>query len=168
VSVNYHFTRRCNYKCGFCFHTAKNSYILSLEDAKKGLLLLKQAGMRKLNFASGEPFLYPKFIGELAKYCKDDLHIESVLIVTNGSLVKPNFFDLYGQYINIMAISCDSFNEATNVKIGRGTSKHLHHLQALSELCCTHSVKFKINTVVNRYNIDENMNESIRQLALFR
>jgi radical S-adenosyl methionine domain-containing protein 2 len=67
VSVNYHFTRRCNYECGFCFHTAKTSYILPLEDAKKDLLLLKQAGMRKLNFAGGEPFLYPKFIGELAK-----------------------------------------------------------------------------------------------------
>lgn len=168
VSVNYHFTRRCNYECGFCFHTAKTSYILPLEDAKKGLLLLKQAGMRKLNFAGGEPFLYPKFIGELAKYCKDDLHIESVSIVTNGSLVKPNFFDSYGQYIDIMAISCDSFNEATNVKIGRGTGKHLHHLQALSELCRAHGVKFKINTVVNRYNIDENMNESIHQLTPFR
>ena len=95
VSANYHFTRRCNYECGFCFHTTKTSYILPLEDAKKGLLLLKQAGMRKLNFAGGEPFLYPKFIGELAKYCKDDLHIESVSIVTNGSLVKPNFFDSY-------------------------------------------------------------------------
>jgi radical S-adenosyl methionine domain-containing protein 2 len=89
VSVNCHFTRKCNYECGFCFHTAKTLYILPLEDAKKGLLLLKQAGMRKFNFAGGELFLYPKFIGELAKYCKDDLHIESVSIVTNGSLIKP-------------------------------------------------------------------------------
>jgi len=48
VSVNYHFTRRCNYQCGFCFHTAKTSYILPLEDAKNGLLFLKQAGTRKL------------------------------------------------------------------------------------------------------------------------
>jgi radical S-adenosyl methionine domain-containing protein 2 len=168
VSVNYHFTRRCNYQCGFCFHTAKTSYILPLEDAKKGLSLLKQAGMRKLNFAGGEPFLYPKFIGELAKYCKVDLDIESISIVTNGSLVKPNFFDLYGQYIDIIAISCDSFNEATNVKIGRGTGKHLYHLQTLSELCRAHGVKFKINTVVNRYNIDEDMNESICKLAPFR
>jgi radical S-adenosyl methionine domain-containing protein 2 len=65
VSVNYYFIRRCNYKCGFCFHTAKTSYISPFEDAKKGLLLLKQAGMRKLNFAGGELFLYPKFIGDI-------------------------------------------------------------------------------------------------------
>lgn len=43
-SVNYHFTRKCNYECGFCFHTAKTSAMLNLEHAKKGLLMLKLAG----------------------------------------------------------------------------------------------------------------------------
>lgn len=46
-SVNYHFTRKCNYECGFCFHTAKTSYMLSLEDAKRGLRMLKNAGIVK-------------------------------------------------------------------------------------------------------------------------
>ena len=44
TSVNYHFTRQCNYKCGFCFHTAKTSFVLPLAEAKRGLLLLKEAG----------------------------------------------------------------------------------------------------------------------------
>ena len=44
TSVNYHFTRQCNYKCGFCFHTAKTSFVLPLEEAKRGLLMLKEAG----------------------------------------------------------------------------------------------------------------------------
>lgn len=43
-SVNYHFTRKCNYECGFCFHTAKSSFVLPLEEAKKGLKLLKDEG----------------------------------------------------------------------------------------------------------------------------
>ena len=43
-SVNYHFTRQCNYGCGFCFHTAKTSFVLPLEEAKCGLRLLKNAG----------------------------------------------------------------------------------------------------------------------------
>ncbi|KAJ8948194.1 hypothetical protein NQ318_010470 [Aromia moschata] len=42
-SVNYHFTRKCNYECGFCFHTAKTSYMLNLQDAKMGLKLLKDS-----------------------------------------------------------------------------------------------------------------------------
>lgn len=44
TSVNYHFTRKCNYKCGFCFHTAKTSFVLPLEEAKRGLHLLKESG----------------------------------------------------------------------------------------------------------------------------
>ena len=44
TSVNYHFTRKCNYQCGFCFHTAKTSYVLNLQDAKRGLKMLKDAG----------------------------------------------------------------------------------------------------------------------------
>ena len=43
-SVNYHFTTQCNYKCGFCFHTAKTSFVLPLEKAKQGLKMLKDAG----------------------------------------------------------------------------------------------------------------------------
>ena len=43
--VNYHLTRQCNYKCGFCFHTAKTSYVLSLDEAKTGIYLLAQYGM---------------------------------------------------------------------------------------------------------------------------
>lgn len=44
TSVNYHFTRKCNYKCGFCFHTAKTSFVLPLEEAERGLKLLKESG----------------------------------------------------------------------------------------------------------------------------
>lgn len=53
-SVNYHITRKCNYSCGFCFHTAKTSYVEGLEASKRGLKLLKEAGMKKINFAGGE------------------------------------------------------------------------------------------------------------------
>ncbi len=43
-SVNYHFTRQCNYECGFCFHTAKTSFVLPLAEAKRGLKILNDAG----------------------------------------------------------------------------------------------------------------------------
>ena len=47
-SVNYHFTRTCNYSCGFCFHTAKTSFNLPLEQAKFGLEMLVNEGMKKV------------------------------------------------------------------------------------------------------------------------
>ncbi|GAB1206435.1 hypothetical protein APSETT445_005123 [Aspergillus pseudonomiae] len=168
LSVNYHFTRRCNYECGFCFHTAKTSYLEPLESAKKGLALLKDAGMRKINFAGGEPLLYPKHLGSLIKFCKEDLQIESVSIVTNGSRLTKSFLSTYGKYIDIIAVSCDSFREETNVKIGRGTGAHLDNITLISELCVQHGIKFKLNTVVNRFNFDEDMNASIAKINPFR
>lgn len=44
TSVNYHLTRQCNYQCGFCFHTAKTSFLLPIDEAQKGLRMLKDAG----------------------------------------------------------------------------------------------------------------------------
>lgn len=41
VSVNYFPSRECNYSCGFCFHTNTSGYILPLDEAKRGLRLLK-------------------------------------------------------------------------------------------------------------------------------
>lgn len=93
ASVNYHFTRFCNYKCKFCFHTAKSSFVLPEETAKIGLKLLKDSGMRKINFSGGEPFTKPQFLGNLVKFCKVDLALESVTIVSNGSLITEKWFE---------------------------------------------------------------------------
>ena len=54
-SVNYHFTRQCNYKCGFCFHTARTSFVLPIKEAKRGLEMLKMAG--KLQWQRAEVYV---------------------------------------------------------------------------------------------------------------
>lgn len=149
ISVNYHFTRKCNYECGFCFHTSKTSYIMELEKAKEGIRLLKESGMKKLNFAGGEPFLYPKFLGELVKYSKQSLKLESVSIISNGSRIKESWFDKYAQYLDILGISCDSFDESINTKIGRGKGEHIKNIFKIRDLCYVYNIKFKLNTVVS-------------------
>ncbi len=126
--------------------------------------LLQEAGMRKVNFAGGEPFLNARFLGQLAQYCKATLQLESVSIVTNGSKVTATWLAQYGKYIDIMAVSCDSFDEATNVKIGRGTGQHLVKFRQLAALCEEYGVMFKVNTVVNRYNWQEDMNAAIQAI----
>ena len=79
------------------------------------MALLKAAGMKKINFAGGEPFMNVEFLGQLAKYCKETLQIESVSVVTNGSKVTRKWLAKYGNYLDIMAVSCDSFDNTTNV-----------------------------------------------------
>uniref|UniRef100_A0AAQ5ZJY2 S-adenosylmethionine-dependent nucleotide dehydratase RSAD2 n=1 Tax=Amphiprion ocellaris TaxID=80972 RepID=A0AAQ5ZJY2_AMPOC len=168
TSVNYHFTRKCNYKCGFCFHTAKTSFVLPLEEAQRGLKLLKESGMEKINFSGGEPFLHEKgeFLGEMVQFCKQDLQLPSVSIVSNGSMIKEKWFQKYGAYLDILAVSCDSFDEATNQLIGRaqGRKSHLENLYKIRNWCQQYKVAFKINSVINTFNIDEDMSEHIMEL----
>ncbi|XP_074942980.1 S-adenosylmethionine-dependent nucleotide dehydratase RSAD2 [Phalacrocorax aristotelis] len=168
TSVNYHFTRQCNYKCGFCFHTAKTSFVLPLEEAKRGLAMLKEAGMEKINFSGGEPFLQDRgeFVGKLVQFCKQELQLPSVSIVSNGSLIRERWFKKYGEYLDILAISCDSFDESVNVLIGRGQGKknHVENLHKLRQWCREYSVAFKINSVINRFNVEEDMTEEIKAL----
>jgi radical S-adenosyl methionine domain-containing protein 2 len=167
ISVNYHLTRQCNYSCQFCFHTATSSFVLPLEEAKRGLLLLKEAGTKKINFAGGEPFLQPKFLGELCKYAKENCDM-AVSIVSNGSKITKTWMDTYGTFVDIIAISCDSFDEATNIRIGRGNGRHIENLLKISDWCKKTCIKFKINTVVNSLNWQEDMNEQIKALDPFR
>ena len=65
ISVNFFIHRKCNYECKFCFHTAKTSFVLPLDECKRGLTLLKESGMKKINFSGGEPFFKSELLGQL-------------------------------------------------------------------------------------------------------
>ena len=132
------------------------------------MALLKASGMKKINFAGGEPFMNAEFLGQLVKYCKETLKVESVSVVTNGSKVTRKWLAKYGNYLDIMAVSWDSFDDTTNVKIGRGTSNHVRTFMDLCEMCKEYNVMFKVNTVVNRYNFQEDMNAAIDKIEPFR
>lgn len=168
ISVNYHFTRKCNAECGFCFHTEKSSYVAPEADMKRGLKLLKDAGMRKINFAGGEPFLYPSKLAMLVRYCKVDLGLESVSIISNGTKVTQKWLQENGQFVDVMGVSCDSFNRTTNSEIGRGTGQNVEQLFHVRGWCRELGIKFKLNTVVCRFNWQEDMAEQIERLEPFR
>lgn len=61
--------------------------------------LLLSLGMEKINFSGGEPFLHQKgvFLGELVQYCKQELQLPSVSIVSNGSMIRETWFQKYGK-----------------------------------------------------------------------
>ena len=146
-------TRDATDSCQFCFHTTKNLSILPIDEAKRGLRLLAAASMVKMNISGGEPYLQPDFIGEVFRFCKEELHLESCSVVTNGSKVTEKWLDAYGQYLDIMAISCDSFDPETNVLIGRaenGSGKHIGRVQQVAEMCRQRNIIVKINSVINR------------------
>jgi radical S-adenosyl methionine domain-containing protein 2 len=76
-----------------------------------------------------------------------------------------------GKYLDILAISCDSFDEETNTKIGRSQGSKAEQTKLLRKIrdwCEEYRVLFKINTVVNRYNLDEDLSEGIVNLNPIR
>ncbi|KAK3346968.1 hypothetical protein B0T25DRAFT_572058 [Lasiosphaeria hispida] len=91
--------------------------------------------MKKLNIAGGEPFLYPKFLGAMVQFCKKKPRLESV------------WLKRYGKHVDVLAVSCDSCNEQTSIKIGRGDGNN-------------YNIKFKLNRFVCRLNYDEDMASS--------
>lgn len=55
--------------------------------------------MEKINFSGGEPFLQDRgeYLGQLVRFCKRDLRLPSVSIVSNGSLIRERWFMNYGE-----------------------------------------------------------------------
>ena len=112
-----------------------------------------------------------KYLGEMVRYCKEDLEVESVTVVTNGSKVTEDWMEEFGYYLDIMAVSVDSFNSEVNDKIGRRSkakNNHLESLKTVKNWCQAHGVLFKMNTVVNRYNFQEDMQEEVKKLDPIR
>ncbi|KAK7605000.1 hypothetical protein V9T40_006186 [Parthenolecanium corni] len=169
ISVNYFPTRECNYKCGFCFHTSITSFVLPIEEAKRGLKLLQEAGMRKLNFSGGEPFIHQRgnYLGELMKYAKAQLRLESVTVISNGSLITEAWMKKYARYVDMLAVSCDSFQRSSNEAIGRfqnARTDHVAQVERVRDWCVEYGVIFKMNTVVNAVNWQEDMTEQLLRL----
>mmetsp|Transcript_28202 Transcript_28202/g.56955 ORF Transcript_28202/g.56955 Transcript_28202/m.56955 type:complete len:246 (-) Transcript_28202:1672-2409(-) len=78
----------------------------------------------------------------------------------------------YGEYVDILGVSVDSFDPATNAAIGRGgdtdKNQHVNRMLKVRELCSNQGILFKMNTVVCSLNHDEDMNEHVSRLEPYR
>lgn len=134
-----------------------------------GLQLLRQAGTEKINFAGGEPFLNPILLGNLCKI-SHELGM-AVSIISNGSLIGQDWMEEYGKFVDILGLSVDSFDPATNAAIGRtgdANEQHLDRLVKIRNLCRDHGIMFKMNTVVSSLNWKEDMNQYVSLLTPIR
>lgn len=143
--------------------------MLKLEDQLQVILKLRLAGIEKINFAGGEPFLYPEQLGEMVKYSKN-IGFKSVSIITNGSKLKREWFERYGNYLDILGVSCDSIHADTNIAIGRGTLREdddqVLNVRNGAKFSADYGIKFKVNTVVCSLNKEENMFSFINELPI--
>lgn len=159
-TASFHIVKPCNMKCKFCYATFEDMHIgnqLSKEDAFNIIYKLKQAGLKKITFAGGEPMLY-KHIKEVIVYSHSIGLVTS--IITNGSLLEDEFLQEMTPYLNWIGVSVDSLFNVTNESIGRTTKWKVEYYSLIKKIKDL-GYKLKINTVVNAYNYDENLNEFI-------
>eukprot|EP00730_Choanoeca_flexa_P014523 TRINITY_DN6380_c0_g1_i2.p1 TRINITY_DN6380_c0_g1~~TRINITY_DN6380_c0_g1_i2.p1 ORF type:complete len:327 (+),score=68.21 TRINITY_DN6380_c0_g1_i2:220-1200(+) len=171
-AVNFHFTRKCNYNCHFCFHTAISSKTPSFEDARTVLEQFYAQGMNKLNIAGGEPLLYKNYVSDIVKFAKLDLGI-TTSIVSNASRIQERWLQEHAHLIDYFAISCDSDNDELNAKMGRRERGKTYSEQTArtlraAQLCHDLGINLKINTVVLSDNHAIDMSDFIRQLRPMR
>jgi len=164
-AVNWHFWPWCNYGCEFCFATYEDIDRENSLDRELGLWLLEVLageGVDKVTFVGGEPTLCP-WLGEYLVKAKD-LGM-TTCIVSNGTGLTDDFLNLWSEYIDWVGISIDASDDDIHYLIGRGLkadlaegrSRHLELSSEVWERCQGLGIRMKLNTVVCKANLEDNM-----------
>ena len=162
ATVNYHLWQPCNMSCGYCFatfvdtDTALRARSLPRDDSLALVAALCAAGFRKINFAGGEPTLCA-WISDAMRLAKSRGLTTS--IVTNGSRVSPEWMDDLDGCLDIFALSVDSVDADTQIGVGRvAAGKAPMSADDYLDICAAvkeRGIRLKVNTVVSRFNADE-------------
>ena len=164
-AMNFHLLQACNMRCGHCFAASLQTRHLPLDEASEIVRLLSQAGFTKINFAGGEPTLYPE-LDNLIREAKESGMTTS--IITNGTKITDIWLDAMSGYLDWVALSIDSANPDTHNRSGRATGGRPLTTDRYLEMCRSirrHGMRLKINTVVTLYNHEEDMTGFIREAA---
>ena len=171
-AVNWHFWPWCNYGCTFCFATFEDIDRSNSLEKELGFKLLEEMAtedVEKVTFVGGEPTLCP-WLGEYLVKAKS-LAL-TTCIVSNGTGLSEEFLDSWHEYIDWVGISIDASDDRLHYIMGRGTkadlaegrSRHLEAALTAWERCQKLGIRMKLNTVVCKANLDDNMTETVLQL----
>lgn len=158
LTVNWHSTPYCNFKCRYCFVSSVNS--LKLQDYLITLKKLKTYFSR-INFVRGEPTISP-FLPHLVQRAKN-IGFDCTLVTNGFNLIhKPNRFKPLYPILSCIGISIDSLYKETNLTIGRCCKNRTITKAEYSKLCHiikSYGIRLKINTVVSKLNLKEDFND---------
>ncbi|HID27415.1 MAG TPA: radical SAM protein [Methanosarcinales archaeon] len=110
--VRYQVTHACNLKCPHCFSNSGKAMRneLSLEEAKKMILDLKDNGLKLFTLTGGEPLIRKDFTLDLVKFLSD-LGIYN-RVFTNGTLINRKIArELKERGVSEVQISLDGTEE---------------------------------------------------------
>lgn len=168
--INYHLTNSCNYSCAYCFGRFPDKKELTIEQACKVIDNIARNFSKngivdgRINLAGGEPLLYP-YLDDLIDYI--NAYGIKVSVITNGSLLTEEKIARWKDKVYCIGLSFDSALAETNTSIGRCcNNKTLSVKQAVRITQAIHrnGIKLKINTVVSKLNVNEDMSEFYKRL----
>lgn len=149
-SICWNITNKCNENCKFCYRKICDDN--SLEENKKIFDNISQIRIDKITFSGGEPLLYEDLF-KLADYIKCKNPEIKLSLTTNGQMINDELFNKIVNTFDWISFSIDSSNINVNDEIGRGKN-HLEKIVSLLDKF-NNKIKLKINTVANKYNIDD-------------
>ncbi len=160
--INYHITSVCNYRCQYCFvgfrerMPTKETAFKIVEEIHKFFIKSGVKGGR-INIAGGEPLLYPYLTDVINQANSLGLKVS---IITNGSLLTEELISDWQGKVETIGISVDAISDETNQAIGRehqGKSLSVAQLCDIADWIHKYGIKLKINTVVSKLNLHEDM-----------
>jgi len=107
-----HITSHCNLDCYGCYSYENKRNLkpdLSFSEIKVILQNLKKSGLKHLVISGGEPFINKDII-EIIKYAKNDLEIELVDCISNGTVELEKYIEA-SKYLDTLFFSLDTYNE---------------------------------------------------------
>jgi len=172
-AVNWHFEPRCNYRCKFCFAHFNGMKREGVGDFKSLYGMLTSRGVQKITFVGGEPMLDPQISDMITTAKRVGL---TTCIVTNGSRVQRHWLESMVGHLDWIGFSIDASNDDMHAKLGRGTaleirkgtSRHLKRCLETWEHARELGFGLKLNTVVARPNIDDDMCDLVSHLEPHR
>lgn len=144
-SANIHVFGPCNYSCEHCFDRClRRTRCMRPEGWLPVLDHLKGEGVTKINFAGGEPTMYP-WLEELARIAKGMGF--TISIVSNGSLIDGDWIRRFSGLIDWVGLSVDSPDEADEVAIGRHVRgvNHVENVKRVARLAHAAGMRVKLN-----------------------
>ena len=158
LSMEIEFSRRCNFRCPYCYVPHQPDLAEELSRAEiRGVIRQAQAlGARKMIILGGEPTIYPHILEMIAFIRSQGLAVE---MFTNGSGVSVQFARALADQSVRVVLKMNSFDEATQDRLTGVPGSYRQIRQALTLLqqagYPSDDLFLAVSTVISRDNHDE-------------
>lgn len=110
LSMEIEFTRRCNYRCPYCYAVDESmdySTEMSPDEIRNAIEQARELGARKIVILGGEPLVYPKLREMIRFIVSLGMGAE---IFTNGALMTEELADFFYKQGCRVVVKLNSFN----------------------------------------------------------